>query len=65
MYTLHTLLLALSEPESLALHNHIQSIRPALLSAISIHAYGKDIYYPKVCVQVCDWSILADGHINQ
>merc|ERR1711934_766080 len=37
----------LSEPETLALHKHIKTIRPELLSAISVHSYGKDIYYPK------------------
>ena len=38
----------MSEPETLALHKHIKTIRPELLSAISVHSYGKDIYYPKV-----------------
>ena len=38
----------MSEPETQALHSHIKKIRPEILSAISVHAYGKDIYYPKV-----------------
>ena len=43
------LITALSEPESLALHRHIQTVRDSMLTAISIHSYGKDIFYPKVC----------------
>ena len=39
---------ALSEPESQALHNHIKKIKKKILSAISVHSYGQDIYYPKV-----------------
>ena len=38
----------LSEPETKALHKHMEKIRPDVLSAISVHSYGKDIYYPKV-----------------
>ena len=38
----------LSEPETQALHKHMEKIRPDVLSAISVHSYGKDIYYPKV-----------------
>lgn len=39
---------ALSEPETLAVHKHIKKIRNKILSAITIHSYGQDIYYPKV-----------------
>ena len=39
---------ALSEPETISLHRHIKTIRSSLLTAISIHSFGKDIYYPKV-----------------
>ena len=39
---------ALSEPESQALHKHLKRIRPKILSAISVHSYGRDIYYAKV-----------------
>ena len=39
---------ALSEPETQAVHKHIKKIRNKILSAITIHSYGQDIYYPKV-----------------
>merc|ERR1711974_225829 len=38
---------ALSEPESKALHRIVTKLRPRILLAVSIHSYGKDIYYPK------------------
>lgn len=38
----------LSEPESQALHNYMKKSRKKILSAISVHSYGKDIYYPKI-----------------
>jgi len=37
----------ISEPESLTLHSHLSEVKQNVLSAISIHSYGKDIYYPK------------------
>ena len=39
---------ALSEPETQTVHKHIKKIRNKILSAITIHSYGQDIYYPKV-----------------
>ena len=42
----------LSEPETKALHKHMEKIRPDVLSAISVHSYGKDIYYPKVTEKI-------------
>jgi len=38
---------ALSEPESKALHKLVTKLRDRILLAVSIHSYGKDIYYPK------------------
>ena len=40
--------LALSEPETKALDKHMGRIKDKTLLAISMHSYGKDIYYPKV-----------------
>ncbi|XP_023329357.1 zinc carboxypeptidase isoform X2 [Eurytemora carolleeae] len=48
---------ALSEPETLALDKHISSLDDKVLAAISIHSYGKEIYYPQ------GW--LPDDHKNQ
>ena len=39
----------LSEPETAALHRHLDSLQPgSVLAAVSVHSYGRDIYYPKV-----------------
>jgi len=37
----------LSEPESQAVHKYIKKHRQKILSAISVHAYGREIYYAK------------------
>jgi len=38
---------SISEPESKAIAKHMEKIKDRTLLAISIHSYGKDIYYPK------------------
>jgi len=38
---------ALTEPESKALDRLVTKLRDRILLAVSIHSYGKDIYYPK------------------
>ena len=53
----------MSEPETQALHEHIKKIRPEMLSAISVHAYGKDIYYPKV--RLCDFLMTINISLYQ
>jgi len=47
----------LSEPETIAIHKHLEGIAKNVLLAISVHSYGQDIYYPK--------GYLRKGHPKQ
>lgn len=47
----------LSEPESMAIHQYLKENVKNILLAVTVHSYGKDIYFPK--------GYLVQGHPDQ